>query len=124
MPLKGATTITGVTLKLDICVGMKLERFVLALTQGNDGIYFKSYQNKYYSSNKMDYFSAGNKQDEYFQVSFYDEWRNHINTYKKVWYRDTFFVSKHPHGGSLIIVYARGSFNKEKAGFVDFHEHP
>ena len=75
-----------------------------------------------YSSNSNDYFSAGNKQDEYFQVALYDEWGNVINTYHKVSYCNTFFVSRHPSKGSLIIVYARGAFNVENPGFIDFLE--
>ncbi|CAN0043347.1 unnamed protein product, partial [Heterosigma akashiwo] len=77
--------------------------------KGNDGWYTKTYQNKYYSSNDMDYFSAGNKQSENFQVSFWDEWENNITTYTNVWYRDTFFVSR--RGTQLVIVYARGGYN-------------
>lgn len=81
--------------------------------KGDDGLYLIPYQTKYYESKKYDYFSAGNKQDESFQVALYDEWGNCIKTYTQVSYRDTFFVSKHPTDGSLLVVYARGGFNKE-----------
>lgn len=91
------------------------------LYKGDDGLYVKTYQNKYYSSNQKDYFSAGNKQETNFQVSFWDEWGNEITTYTKVWYRDTFFVSK--NGGKLVIVFARGGFNGEAPGKVDVHIH-
>ena len=67
----------------------------------------------------MDYFSAGNEQSEHFQVSFWDSWENNVTTYKKVWYRDTFYVSK--RGGKLIIVFARGGYNGEAPGKVDIH---
>lgn len=97
------------------------KKICAGLYKGNDGWYFKTYQNKYYSSNKKDYFSAGNKQKDHFQVSFWDEWGNNITTYKKVWYRDTFFVSK--NGGKLVIVFARGGFNGEAPGKVDVHIH-
>lgn len=87
--------------------------------KGNDGWYMKTYQNKYMRSHQKDYFSAGNDQDEFFQVRFYDESGKEIKTYQKVWYRDTFFVSKNTYDGSLRIVYCRGGLNKEKPGGVD-----
>uniref|UniRef100_A0A7S3XQK4 Uncharacterized protein n=1 Tax=Heterosigma akashiwo TaxID=2829 RepID=A0A7S3XQK4_HETAK len=89
--------------------------------KGNDGWYIKTYQNKYYSSNEMDYFSAGNEQSENFQVSFWDEWENNITTYTNVWYRDTFYVSR--RGTQLVIVYARGGYNNEHPGKVDIRIH-
>ncbi len=36
--------------------------------KGNDRWYFKTYQNKYYSSDKKDFFSAGNKQMHIFKL--------------------------------------------------------
>lgn len=97
------------------------EKICAGLYKGDDGWYIKTFQNKYYSSNEKDYFSAGNKQEDHFQVSFWDEWGNAITTYKKVWYRDTFFVSK--NGGKLEIVFARGGFNGEAPGKVDVYIH-
>lgn len=99
------------------------KQFCASSYKGSDGFYLASYQDKYYSSNSKDYFSAGNEQDEYFQVSLYDEWGNNIKTYQRVSYCDTFFVNRHPSNGSLIIVYARGGFNVENPGSVDFYEH-
>jgi len=87
--------------------------------KGNDFLYAKTYQNKYYDSSEEDCFSAGNDQDESFQVCFWDEWGNTIKTYEKVWYRDTFFVSKSTVDGSLRIVFCRGGANKEQPGYTD-----
>lgn len=87
--------------------------------KSSDGWYAKTYQNRYHRTDEKHYFSAGNDQDESFQVCFWDEWGYEIKTYTHVWYRDTFFVSKSTVDGSLRVVFCRGGMNKEGPGTVE-----
>lgn len=88
----------------------------------DDGLYFKTYQNRYFGKNQVGYFSAGQPQDEPFQVAIWDENDVCVKTYYKVYYRDTFFISRSKTNGKLVIILCKGGFNKINPGFIESDE--
>jgi len=84
---------------------------------GDDGLRWKTYGNTYQGSNESKVFSAGQKQNEFFQVSFWNQSNVCVKTFHRVYYRDTFYVSTRDHK-TLIIVYCKGAYNPDGPGTV------
>jgi len=91
---------------------------------GDDAFEWKEYGTWELASGDADFFSAGQSQDGFFQVKIWDEHGNFVMDFDKIYYRDTFFVSRIE--GTLMVVLARGGFAVDSAGKIErfvIHEH-
>lgn len=95
---------TGIGPKDDWCyleTGSNLRhgKICAGVYAADDGLYFKTYQNRYFGKNQVADFLLANikmskPQDEPFQVAIWDENDVCVKTYYKVYYRDPFFISR------------------------------